>query len=430
MYNKGVKPIIILLDGWPLIEKVCGVRNFTESLVQTIDKSYKDVSLHVAIPIFSGFEEQFHLPITGLNKHLPSLKNHFKNTIIHEFPIPRPYLIFLEVATNLLGIKKRKTLARFIWHKFFISQLAKKLSPQIILHPTQEVGPKYERTFTIGIIHDTFGFEHLASQENRNFIERLIYRYMYRGFYLNNVKHADLLLTVSDITKIDLHLLYGIPFDKIITIYEGAQSTFEQFTPDKTQAATVTEKYNLPKKYILSTNPESYRKYPETILYALKSLSHRYPDLHLVFFGTGPHEKVAEYSAHLGLKEKVLFLGEIAPEDLPYIYHNAQCLIFNTLAEGFGLPILEAMWSQTPVIASRVPPSFEVYKDNIMYVDPFDPNELHDLLIQIIDNKSLREKIVTRQLQAALQYTWTKVASVLIPILSGIPHKPQNSSFE
>lgn len=420
-----MKPIVLLLDGWPLIEKPCGVRNFTESLVQTIDKSKREVSLHVAIPISSGFEEQFHLPITGLNKHLPYLKNLFKNTIIHEFLIPRPYLIFLEAATNLLGIEKRKTLARFVWHRFLFSKLAKKLSPQIVLHPTQEVGPKQGGTFTIGIIHDTFGFEHLASRENRNFIERLIYRYMYRGFYLNNVKHADLLLTVSDITKIDLHLLYGIEFSKIITIYEGAQSSLEHFAPDKTQAVTVAEKYNLPKKYILSTNPESYRKYPATILHALKSLSHRHPDLHLVFFGTGPHEKVSEYSAHLGLKEKVLFLGEIAPEDLPYIYYNAQCLIFNTLAEGFGLPVLEAMWSQTPVIASTVPPLFEVYRDNIIYIDPFDPSQLHTLLIQIIDNKSLRQKIVTKQLQAALQYTWTKVASVLIPILKGIPHNPQ-----
>lgn len=425
-----MKPIVMLLDGWPLIEKVCGVRNFTESLVQTIDKSYKDVSLHVAIPIFSGFEEQFHLPITGLNQHLSSLKNHFKNTIIHEFLIPRPYLIFLEATTNLLRIQKRKTLARFIWHTFLLSKLVKQLSPQIILHPTQEVGSKQGGAFTIGIIHDTFGFEHLASRENRNFIERLIYRYMYRGVYLNNVKHADLLLTVSNITKIDLHLLYGIAFDKIVTIYEGAHSSFEQFTPDKTQAVTVAEKYNLPKKYILSTNPESYRKYPATILHALKSLIHKHPDLHLVFFGTGTHEKVTEYSAHLGLQEKILFLGEIAPENLPYIYHNAQCLIFNTLAEGFGLPVLEAMWAQTPVIASRVGPLFEIFKDNIMYVDPFDPNELHTLLIQIIDNKSLREKIVSRQLQAAQQYAWTKISSVLMPILKSMPHEPQNGSFE
>jgi len=420
----------MLLDGWPLIEKVCGVRNFTESLIQTIDKSYKDISLHVIIPTFSGFEKHFYLPITELNERLLSLKNNFKNTIIHPFPIPGPYLIFLKAATGLLGIKKRKTLARFIWHKFLLPKLVKQLSPQIILSPTQDVIPKYERAFTIGIIHDTFGFEHLGSRENRNFIERLIYHYMYRGYYLNNVKHADLLLTVSDITKIDLHLLYDIPFDKIVTIYEGAQSSFEQFIPDKTQAATVAEKYNLPKKYILSTNPESYRKYPATILRALKSLSHKHPDLHLVFFGTGPHEKVAEYSAHLGLQEKTLFLKEIAPEDLPYIYHNAQCLIFNTLAEGFGLPVLEAMWSQTPVITSRVGPLFEVYRDNIMYIDPFDPNELHTLLIQLIDNKSLREKIVSRQLQAAQQYTWAKIASVLMPILKSMPHEPQNGSFE
>ena len=425
-----MKPLVMLLDGWPLIEKVGGVRNFTESLIQTIDKSYKDISLHVAIPTFSGFEEQFHLPITGLNEYLTSLKNHFKNTIIHQFPIPKPYLMFLEATANLLIIKKRKTLARFIWHRFFFPQLVKQLAPQIILHPTQAVGGRYERVFTIGIIHDTFSFVHYASRENRNFIDRLIYRYLYRGVYLNNVKHADLLLTVSDITKIDLHLLYGIAFDKIVTIYEGAQTNFEQFTPDKTQAVTVAEKYNLPKKYILSTNPESYRKYPATILHALKSLSHKHPDLHLAFFGTAPHEKVAEYSTHLGLQEKIRFLGEIASEDLPYIYHNAQCLIFNTLAEGFGLPVLEAMWSQTPVIASRVPALFEVYRDNIMYIDPFDPNELHTLLMQIIDNKSLRKKIVSRQLQAALQYTWTKISSVLIPILKGIPHNSQNGSFE
>lgn len=403
---------IVFLDGWPLIEKICGVRNFTESLLEAIAQYRPDIPVHVAIPVFPYFEKQYHYENIERIRSIFAQKN---NIQIHVYQLSKLEFSLILAAASLLGIKKQKTLARFFWHYHGIQKPIKNSKAKIVIYPTQEIGLKVKGTIQIGIIHDLFGFFHYPIYNKDRFFDLLLYRIMYGRVYKKNLKKLDQILTISNYTKIDINLYFGINFEKIQTVYEGASSYFEHFHPSKEKSHEIFERYRLPKKYILSSNPESYRKYPLTLLKAFQRIKHGDRDMFLVFFGTGNETEIVQTVNQLGLKDSVIFLSFIDLEDLPIIYHHAKCFVFNTLAEGFGLPVLEGIWSQTPVLASSIGVLHEVYKENILYFDPFDVDGLHAGMQRLMHAS---QEAITRQNRVLSSYEWKSVIQRIQEVVS------------
>jgi glycosyltransferase involved in cell wall biosynthesis len=132
----------------------------------------------------------------------------------------------------------------------------------------------------------------------------------------------------------------------------------------------------------------------------------------LVFAGTpmhpfGSYEGTAQ---SFGLTGRVLCPGRLTQSDLQLLYSFADLLIFPSLYEGFGMPVLEAMACGAPVITSKTTALGEVAGDAAMLVDPSNAREVADTMIQVIENESLRASLKARGFARAKQFTWSRAA--------------------
>jgi glycosyltransferase involved in cell wall biosynthesis len=122
----------------------------------------------------------------------------------------------------------------------------------------------------------------------------------------------------------------------------------------------------------------------------------------------------------------VLFPGFIAPEDLPSIYAGATALVFPSLVEGFGLPVLEAMACGTPVVCARAGSLPEVAGDAALYVDPLDVGSIRTGLQRVIEEAPLRHELSARGLARARLFnahnTTARLAALLVSLASSKPN--------
>jgi glycosyltransferase involved in cell wall biosynthesis len=220
-------------------------------------------------------------------------------------------------------------------------------------------------------------------------------RFMFRTFVPRSVRRADRVLVVSERTKRDLVERYGISEHKIIVTPNGVEPIFHPngSTPDVPP-------------YVLFVGGIQPRKDPLT---AIEALALADGDLRLVIVGDEKRggDEVRSAVRRLGLERRVEFIGYVEHESLASLYRGAACLVFPSRYEGFGLPVLEAMASGTPVVATTAGAVPEVAGDAAILVAPGDPTALADGVREAL---AKREQLVAAGLERARQFTWAETA--------------------
>ncbi|MER3463438.1 MAG: glycosyltransferase family 1 protein [Chitinophagaceae bacterium] len=185
---------------------------------------------------------------------------------------------------------------------------------------------------------------------------------LYRKKYLNACEHATRIIAISQQTKRDLIDLYKIDEDKIDVCYQSCNPVFAQKI-DEESKEVIRKKYDLPNEFFLSVGSIIERKNLLNIVKALQLLDSNIP---LVVIGEGGayKEKVKAYITQHSLQSKIIFLSEQgavkedksfqSPQTFAAIYQMAIAMIYPSFFEGFGIPVLEALWSKLPVITSNV----------------------------------------------------------------------------
>jgi len=172
-----------------------------------------------------------------------------------------------------------------------------------------------------------------------------------RQLYKAAATGADAIITVSATTKQDVVHLLNAPETRVYVTHLGIDQRFGQQTPEAIE--TVLKHYELVPGYLLFTGTISGRKNTARLVqaYARSRASKERP---LVLVGTMSYrsEDTLEAIHQCGLGSQVQLMGYVPDEDLPALYAGAGCFVFPTLYEGFGMPILEAMASGTPVLTS------------------------------------------------------------------------------
>ena len=120
----------------------------------------------------------------------------------------------------------------------------------------------------------------------------------------------------------------------------------------------------------------------------------------------------------LGLDDDVLFLGWLSHDDVPLIYNAANVLVFPSLHEGFGMPVIEAMASGVPVICSGIPPLKEITDSAAIFVDPFDPRDIARGILSVLTDNKLRERLIEDGLERAGMFTWEKTALSTLSVIN------------
>lgn len=213
-------------------------------------------------------------------------------------------------------------------------------------------------------------------------------------------KEVDRIIAVSEFTKKEIVEILDIDPKKIVVIHEAADPLFR--AASDTQVAQVKEKYYIKKPYLLAVGADPRKNLPR-IIEAYKSLGSEV-DLELLVTGR-PWNDLLNNSAR--------FLGHVAREDMPALYTGARMLVYTSVYEGFGLPILEAMGSDCPVVTSNISSMPEVAGDAAFLVDP---NNSKDIALGIKGILSNRMKWIKRGRERIKKFSWIKSAEKTVQV--------------
>ena len=234
-------------------------------------------------------------------------------------------------------------------------------------------------------------------------IDRLIYNYKFR----RACQYADRIIAVSECTKRDITLFYGIAEEKIEVIYQGCDPAFSQQVDDE-KKAEVSKRYHLPEKFILSVGTIEERKNTLLAVEALEKLPEEY---HLVLVGkeTPYAQKIKEYIKQAQLEKRVHLLQGVPFADLPAIYQCATTFVYPSVYEGFGIPILEALNSRLPVVAATGSCLEEAGGPHSLYVPPTNASLMAEAIKETLQ-PSKRERMVEEGNKWAARFTKEQMA--------------------
>ena len=207
-------------------------------------------------------------------------------------------------------------------------------------------------------------------------------------------RSADLILAVSEHTKKDIMEIYGVPDDKIKVTYQSYKGRNIHVDQDDAVIYLKSKKLES-EKYILFVGNIEPKK---NIKQLIRSFAYIKMGFKLAIVG---HQAWMSDKQLVGLKSYLkkrdyVMLDYVTEEELAILYRNAFCMVFPSLYEGFGLPVLEAMQNNCPVICSNTSSLPEVGGDAALYVNPYKYNEIRDQLQKLIINPELRDEMIEK----------------------------------
>ena len=264
----------------------------------------------------------------------------------------------------------------------------------------------FEGVYKIGILYDLipliFSQEYLVCEEvKQNYLSSLEF-----------IKRMDLLLAISETTKQDAVRLLGIPAEKIVVINAGVDPQF--IAAAKEAQATLAEKICQPDAYVLFVGGTDPRKNITKAIQAFAmNRAARENNVKFVIAGRLTESDQATFSNianEYGAAERVVSIGYVSDEQVITLYKNATALLFPSLYEGFGLPVLEAMCCGTAVITSNSSSLAEVAKGYAYLVDPNHVESISDGITKALKTCPEADEMIRAAKEHALSYHWRRVA--------------------
>lgn len=205
---------------------------------------------------------------------------------------------------------------------------------------------------------------------------------IYTKKFFHTLSEADRIVAISECTRRDICELGGIDKSRVDLIYQSCALRFTE-TPEPSQMWQVRDKYDLPDRYVLNLGSIEERK---NVLLAVEAL-HRLPDdVSLVIVGrqTPYSDRVHEYIMQHRMHSRVLMLHNVPDADLPALYRMADCFVYPSRYEGFGIPIIEAISQGLPVVACTGSCLEEAGGPDSLYVSPDDPEAMAHAISQVL----------------------------------------------
>ncbi len=228
--------------------------------------------------------------------------------------------------------------------------------------------------------------------------------------YQKVLSKLDGLICISNFSLTQLTSL-GISSDKSKVIRSGVDRTL--FKPSFSKPFQFD--------YVLSIGSEEPRKNMENLLRAFLILLDDYPALKLVKAGATSlknRQMTLKYVNELNLVDKVIFLDYVEENELPTLYSGARLLLFPSLLEGLGMPILEAMASGCPVVTSNRNPMAELVDSDQSTADPESPTDIFEACKQILSDESHRNAMIQKGLVRSSQFNWDDTARRILEFMT------------
>lgn len=292
---------------------------------------------------------------------------------------------------------------RLVWTQFQLPQIYKKLKSQLLFSPQPEA-PLFSNCRFVVMVHDLIPLR---------FPKRFSPLLSYHRYYIPQVlRQAQYIICNSHATAKDITNFCHIPSSKITPIPLAYDAN--HFRPLYLENAPTKYPYFL---YIGRHDPY---KNLHRLITAFAALPNN-GDYELWL--AGPSDKrytpgLKKQVEELGISERVKFLNYVPESELPKIINGAIALIFPSLWEGFGFPVLEAMACGTPVITSNLSSLPEVAGDAAILINPYNLNEITEAMQIIVTDSQLRSSLSTQGISRASQFYWEKTGLATVEVLS------------
>ncbi|WP_375469273.1 glycosyltransferase family 4 protein [uncultured Nostoc sp.] len=288
---------------------------------------------------------------------------------------------------------------RLLWTQFQLPQIYKNLKSSLLFSPLPEA-PLYSNCRFV-----VTSFDMIPLRFPKRFSPLTPYHRYYTPQVLKQAQH---IICISQTTAQDITNFYGIPANKITSIPLAYDRT--HFRP-----------LNLPKRnYFLYIGRQDPYKNIQRLITAFAALPNS-KDYELWLVGPSDRRYTSTLTAQvaeLGITNQVKFLDYVPYSELPKIINQAIALVFPSLWEGFGLPVLEAMACGTPVITSNLSSLPEVAGDAAILINPYNTGEITEAMQAIATDLELRSRLSSQGITHSQQFSWEKTGKATVEVLS------------
>ncbi len=295
-------------------------------------------------------------------------------------------------------------LLRLVWTQTALRAGLRRARPDLLLNLMAEgvLGPDIPQ---VTVVHDVLPLRYPAEYPRQ--------RYYFRYYVPAVLRQSRAVVASSESTRQDLVGFYGLPLDRVVVAPCGYDPG--RFSPGHPEDGPGREPYAL---YVGNIMPhKNLLRLLEAFARAPRRLSR------LVIRGSGRSRHVRAMRARiaaLGLESRIDWRPYATAEELPGLYREARMLVLPSLAEGFGLPALEALACGAPVITSNTSSLPEVVGDAALLVDPYDVEALAAAMARVFEDDILVKELRERGLARAAEFSWERTGRTVQAVLRGV----------
>jgi glycosyltransferase involved in cell wall biosynthesis len=325
----------------------------------------------------------------------------------------RDYANVEEVCVGLVG--------SVLWDQIGVPWAARRHHVDLIFNPKFTV-PLLGKAMKVFVLH---GSEWFAINDQFLWYDRLYLKYAVPIYF----RYANAIIAVSHAVKRDAVKFMGVSEAKVAAIQNGFDPSVFRAIADRDRLQRVAATYALPDQFILWVGQIESRKNIGRLLQAFARIRDRIPH-QLVLAGeqrfsfpmAAGAARDLKLIEDLGLKNRVHFTGWIPHEDLAAVYVLADLFALPSLYEGFGIPLLEAMACECPIVTANTCAPPEVAGEAAYLVDPLNVDAIAEGMLEMLTNDPLRETKVAYGLQRVKNFNWEKCAREILTLFETLAH--------
>lgn len=374
----------ICLEAYHLSLRGGGILNYIYYLVKT---------MAVLAP-----EDEFTLFCNYFDKNAFCPEFNISNINYHKFYFPRRTLTYL-------------------WKNFNLPKIENLAGKVDVVHGTHILLPPAKKAKKVLTIHDVIYLKYPEYYSNRG-----LYEHSFKVLLPYFIKKADVIITISQSTKNDLMQIFKIDEEKIKVIHYGVNFSLNK-TVSLDISKKILEKLNIKTPYIFySIGTIEKRKNLQTTLEAFKIfLEEIKEEYYLVLAGFGEFpEDIFKKIQELNLTQRVILKNYLNTQEVVSLLINSDMVIYPSLYEGFGLPVLEAFVCEKPLITSNISSLPEVAGEAASLVNPKNKEEIAKAMYNIKVDKNLRQELISKGKELIKNFSWESCAQKTLSVYKSL----------
>lgn len=311
--------------------------------------------------------------ITGVQRFAIEISKELKKTNLSIVFLAPKDIIHYQIADEL-GVKTLGNLKGHLWEQIELQAFV--YYKKAMLISFCNTAPLFLNN-QIVTIHD------LCFKKHPEWFSKIFVN-VYNFMIPRLVKRAMHILTVSETSKVELIQELNVSQRKVSVIYNAVASVFRE------ELSSNISVFEDDEEYILTVSSHHPRKNFDRLIQGFQLIND--DNLKLYIIGD-VNKNFTKMNLNNDIKDRVIFLKNISDRQLVHYYRNAKLFVYPSLYEGFGIPIIEAMSQDIPVCVSDIPVFHEVCNNDAVYFDPFNPHDIKDKMMKVLEGNNNAKKI-------------------------------------